>query len=103
MTLPHGGGVTGKYMTSFRGRGVRAFLGIPFAEPPVGDLRFKAPFPKLPWTGFIPTNVDNKMCPQGMGVSVNATVVGAEDCLYVNVFAPLVSKWTEGDKVAGGD
>ena len=31
--------------------GVRVFRGVPFAEPPVGDLRFRAPLPKKPWTG----------------------------------------------------
>lgn len=87
VVLPHGGGVTGKYMTSHRGRGIRAFLGIPFAEPPLGSLRFADPMPKRPWTDDIPATEGKTMCPQTLGTSI----VGDENCLYVNVYAPLVS------------
>lgn len=90
VVLSHGGGVIGKYMTSQRGRGIRAFLGVPFAEPPIGDLRFANPQPKAPWTDFIETTVDNKMCPQAASPydkGLNKT----EDCLYLNVHTPAVS------------
>lgn len=90
ITLPHGGAIQGKYLTSHRGHGIRAFLGIPFAEPPVGELRFQAPFPKLPWTGTLEATNGDIMCPQPFGDSI----IGQEDCLYVNVYTPLNPKST---------
>lgn len=39
--LPDGSTLIGRYLTSFSGRGIRAWMGIPYAEAPVGDLRFK--------------------------------------------------------------
>lgn len=39
--LPDGSNLLGRYLTSDSGRGIRAFMGIPFAEKPIGDLRFK--------------------------------------------------------------
>lgn len=41
ITLSHGGKIVGRYVTTHDGKGVRAFLGVPYAEPPVGPLRFK--------------------------------------------------------------
>lgn len=43
------GAVQGRYMKSNTGHTIRAFMGIPFAEPPVNDLRFKPPKKKQPW------------------------------------------------------
>lgn len=45
IVLPHGGGVVGSYMTSVGGKGILAFRGIPYAEPPIGDLRFQVSEP----------------------------------------------------------
>lgn len=87
VTLPHGGSLAGTYMTSHRGQGIRAFMGIPYAEPPIGYLRFQSPFPKLPWTGVLDATNGQRECVQAV---FGASITGEEDCLYVNVYTPLV-------------
>lgn len=91
VVLSHGGGVIGKYITSQKGNGIRAFLSVPFAEPPVGPLRFANPKPKVPWKDYIEATVDNKMCPQPVAQH-EQTLIADEDCLYLNVFTPSVRK-----------
>lgn len=39
--LPDGSRIVGRYLTSLSGRGIRAFMGVPYAEPPIQELRFK--------------------------------------------------------------
>lgn len=72
-----------------RPNGVRAFLGIPFAEPPVGDLRWKAPRPARAWEGARPAKTFAAAPIQNRAV---AMITGAsnlnEDCLYLNVWTP---------------
>lgn len=41
VTLPDGSKLVGRYLTSSSGRGIRSFLGVPYAEPPIGKLRFE--------------------------------------------------------------
>lgn len=41
VTLPNNGRLVGRYLTSQNGTGFRAFMGVPYAEPPIGELRFK--------------------------------------------------------------
>jgi para-nitrobenzyl esterase len=65
--------------------GVRVFLGIPFAAPPVGPLRFNAPKPAAPWTGVRDATQAGAECPQTGSSTQNTT----EDCLYLNVWAPV--------------
>lgn len=72
--------------------GVNTFRGVPFAQPPVGKLRWKAPQPVAKWTGDYDATEFKLPCPQptnerrpnGGGV-IGAT---SEDCLYLNVTAP---------------
>ena len=66
--------------------GVRAFKGIPYAKPPVGELRFRPPQPMERWPDIRPANQFGPMCPQTGG---NNSVMGSEDCLTLNV-------WTRG-------
>lgn len=39
--LPHGGALVGRYLSTFKGKGMRAFMGVPYAKPPLDELRFK--------------------------------------------------------------
>ena len=75
------------------GAGVRAFLGVPFAQAPVGDLRWRAPRPVEPWTGVRDATRLGSDCTQAIGRKAilgggGGLVVGSEDCLYLNVYAP---------------
>ncbi|NBB52564.1 carboxylesterase family protein [Rhizobium sp. CRIBSB] len=72
--------------------GVRTWFGIPFAAPPVGDLRWREPRAAASWPGVRQAVQFPPMCPQGMrGPGQNhyfGDQATAEDCLYVNVWAP---------------
>lgn len=60
-----------------------AFRGIPFAAPPIGDLRWKAPQPPPSWTGVRDASKFGNVCPQ---INFSNQLVGDEDCLTLNVF-----------------
>ncbi|XP_015792499.1 acetylcholinesterase-1 [Tetranychus urticae] len=70
----------------FRGIKVYNFLTIPYAEPPVKDLRFKKPVPKKPWNGLLETNKWGPYCAQPDLLGLTASVTVTEDCLVLNVF-----------------
>ncbi|KAJ4455457.1 putative carboxylesterase family protein [Paratrimastix pyriformis] len=63
----------------------REFLGIPFAQPPVGALRWKAPQEPTPWTQTLVASHFQKACMQPLSATVPDV---SEDCLYLNVFTP---------------
>jgi para-nitrobenzyl esterase len=70
--------------------GVVAYKGIPYAAPPVGDLRWRAPQPAAPWTDVRMADAYGHDCMQ-LPFPSDAAPLGtppAEDCLYVNVWAP---------------
>jgi para-nitrobenzyl esterase len=67
--------------------GVHSFLGIPFAEPPVGPLRFLPPKPVTPWTTPRPALTFGPDCAQ-LGATGTLAAGSSEDCLYVNVWTP---------------
>ncbi|XP_014244331.1 venom carboxylesterase-6-like [Cimex lectularius] len=84
------GKVLGKYIETISGRKIAAFLGIPYAEPPVGNLRFREPVPSKPWPGLLnATSVPND-CLQYSHYyyKMDDPVYGSEDCLYLNVYVP---------------
>ncbi|WP_370965547.1 carboxylesterase/lipase family protein [Amycolatopsis sp. cg9] len=66
--------------------GVRTFLGVPYAEPPVGELRFRAPRPVPPWSGERDATKWAARAPQPELTGRGFT--GDEDCLHLNVYAP---------------
>jgi para-nitrobenzyl esterase len=70
-------------------RGVRQFTGIPYAEPPIGPLRFKAPLPAKPWPGELDATQPAATPPQDADPAMPPVVPIAEDCLQLNVWAPL--------------
>ena len=69
--------------------GILAFLGIPFAKPPLGDLRWQPPQPFDAWSGERIAVRHGNPCPQqDFGWNKSSLEHGNEDCLYLNVWAP---------------
>lgn len=62
------------------------FKGIPFAQPPVGILRWKAPQPLSPWAGVFQAKTFGSVCAQGDPLAGKSR--GQEDCLFLNVWTP---------------
>ena len=69
---------------------VHEFLGIPYAKPPVGSLRWKAPQDVSAWAGVLVTTTFAPECPQKKFDQGGATytISGNEDCLYLNIWTP---------------
>ncbi len=70
--------------------GMQYYLGIPFAKPPVGQLRWKAPQPLAPWNGVKMTKKFGPRAVQGFvfGDMKFRSEGLSEDCLYLNVWSP---------------
>ena len=80
----------GKLEGRLEGAGVHAFKGVPFAAPPTGALRWKAPQPVQPWQGV---RQAGKFGPRAMQLPLFSDMVFrsdgvSEDCLYLNVWTP---------------
>ena len=74
--------------------GVRSFKGIPFAQPPVGDLRWREPQPVKNWTGVRNADKFGPRCMQRTGPNADYWFRSdgmSEDCLYLNVWTPARS------------
>ncbi|KAK3914716.1 Esterase FE4 [Frankliniella fusca] len=107
------GEVRGRERTTPSGNVYLSFQGIPYAKPPMGELRFKAPQPAEPWDGVKDTLSEGNICPQPHRVSKTSPIksMGSmlkmivsmpgmakfmfnyirrmnEDCLYLNVYTP---------------
>jgi para-nitrobenzyl esterase len=99
-----GGAVRGKTVTA-----TREFLGIPYAAPPVGALRWQPPRPAAPWHGTRAATSYAPHCPQPPGSFGRAST--SEDCLYLNVFTPATNKarnlpvmvWVHGGSLRTGE
>jgi para-nitrobenzyl esterase len=78
------------------GWGVREYRGIPYAAPPVGNLRWRPPQPVVPWQGVRAADRYSSACMQRQmspnSGSWNAGLIAtSEDCLYLNVWTPAAS------------
>ena len=69
--------------------GIATYKGVPFAAPPVGDLRWKAPQPAANWSGERAATEFGASCAQATRGNAAAS---SEDCLYLNVYAPQDAK-----------
>ena len=71
---------------------VASYRGIPYAAPPVDSLRFQNPTHVQPWNTTLLTTVDGPGCPQQCKLPpVACPPKTSEDCLFLNVFAPVTS------------
>ncbi|XP_054259248.1 uncharacterized protein LOC128983991 [Macrosteles quadrilineatus] len=81
-----GGKLRGKFVLTKENKRIRAFMGIPYAKPPVAELRFKSPEPSEPWEGERWALDIPSPCIQAE--RRHGEPIGKEDCLYLNVFTP---------------
>ncbi len=92
---------------------VRAFLGLPYAAPPVGPLRFKAPEPPSSWAGVRDATQFGARCEQWhiWNDYIFLDPGPSEDCLFLNVYVPATAKssahlpvmfWIHGGGYAAG-
>jgi len=74
--------------------GIQTFFGIPYAQPPVGELRWRAPQPAKPWTGVKQTKKFGPRAVQKfMWADMKFRSAGlSEDCLYLNIWTPAKQK-----------
>jgi para-nitrobenzyl esterase len=79
--------------------GVREFKGIPYAQPPLGDLRWSLPKPATAWTGTLDATHYKSACPQAERYGIPESSDN-EDCLHLNVTAPYADGSEPGHKRA---
>lgn len=97
--------VTGGAVVGMQADAYRTYLGIPFAAPPIGDFRWRAPQPVVPWTGVKLATSFSPACAQTADWITNPK---SEDCLYLNLWTPEkahklpVIVWIHGGGMYGG-
>ena len=103
-----GGQIRGRLLA---GRGGAVFKGIPFAQPPVGALRWREPQPVLPWTSVRDAGESRPPCAQNSsGWNEKEAAASRKDCLYLDVWTPEwraksrkpVMLWLHGGANTGG-
>jgi carboxylesterase type B len=93
------GKIKGVLKTLDDGKEVNLFYGIPYAKPPVGELRFSKPEPVSPWDGVYEATKARHSCPQVIGSLTEEAPIG-EDCLFLSVWQPNTPS-TDGKKRSG--
>ncbi|XP_066292863.1 pyrethroid hydrolase Ces2e-like [Branchiostoma lanceolatum] len=111
---------TTTHTTDLPDKPIYTFLGIPYAAPPVGELRYRPPQPALPWEGVREAVEYGSYCPQNLvflnGIDLDfpmefgENMTMSEDCLTVNVFTPTVAEdaalpvllWIHGGTLISG-
>ncbi len=102
-----GGAIRGRLL----GHAGAVFRGVPFAQPPVGTLRWRAPQPLLPWQGVRDALASGPPCAQrSSGWNAAEARASREDCLYLDVWTPEwparskkpVMVWIHGGGNTGG-
>ena len=104
------GKVVGKTINDAK---VKAFLGLPYAAPPVGEMRWKAPGPPAKWKSTRDATHYGAHCIQGRVFAdmIFQDAGPSEDCLFLNVYAPSAAKatsklpvmfWIHGGGYVGG-
>jgi para-nitrobenzyl esterase len=76
---------------------VASFKGIPYAAPPVGELRWRAPQPVRPWSGIRKAEMVGPLCMQKINTADNGVgpPPASEDCLNLDVYAPAATRTTK--------
>ncbi|XP_046738791.1 venom carboxylesterase-6-like [Diprion similis] len=91
--------IIGRYSISSGNRSYAAYEGVPYAEPPMGELRFKIAKPVLPWGDALIANQVSSTC---MQYSLMTQLMGpsgmtqSEDCLYLNIYTPVMKSTNSG-------
>ncbi|XP_059482440.1 carboxylic ester hydrolase-like [Neocloeon triangulifer] len=95
------GDLEGVWQTSRKGLQYAAFMGIPYAKPPVGPLRFEPPKKADSWSGVLDAGDFRSPCiayEHVLGPDKHDPVVGEEDCLFLNVYTPRLPKENAKDE-----
>ena len=97
------GYIKGSYMTSVNGKCIKSYQGIPYAQPPIGRLRFVDPVSKSSWDGVLDATKLKAKC-----ISSGASTSMSEDCLHLNIYTPCqveegmaVMVWIHGSLFEG--
>ncbi|XP_017783906.1 PREDICTED: venom carboxylesterase-6-like [Nicrophorus vespilloides] len=91
LVTTHNGQIQGKSLKIKSGKEIRAFLGVRYAKPPIGELRFMPPQQLGKWIGIQYPNGNHPICTQLDLYTPGSTIQGEEDCLFLNIYTPKVS------------
>ncbi|KAK9884266.1 hypothetical protein WA026_005218 [Henosepilachna vigintioctopunctata] len=81
------GNIEGKVDRNVKGGAFYSFEGVPYADPPIGKLRFEEPVPSSSWKGTWKADTRYK-CIQYDPRAYPKYTTGTEDCLYLNIYTP---------------